>query len=249
MSDKIARTEPDFLYTMQVFATSISYDLNCHRVGKIVNFYPETLTCDVELLELKPNQGRLDKYALFQGLPVMIEGGIDTNLTFGDITGSECVIHFNDRDIDAWFDTGEAYQPNSQRLHSFSDGFVSLRPHNKNDVFQYEMDGTVLNNGATKIKLADDGSVTITNATSTLSMSEDTVQITNGSCTWSMSGDTITVTGKVVINGDTMINGKLNVSGEIKSDIDVKATEISLLTHTHTFTQAPAGEGVTNPPQ
>lgn len=155
MSDKIAKTQPDLLYSLQVFAEAVKYDLNCHRVGKIVKFYPESLTCDIELLELKPNQGRLDKYALIQGLPLMIEGGIDTNLTFGDVTGAECLVHFNDRDIDAWFDTGEAYQPNSKRLHAFSDGFVSLRPHNKNDVFQYEIDGTVLNKGTTKIKLME----------------------------------------------------------------------------------------------
>lgn len=207
MSDKIARTEPDFLYTMQVFGESLKYDLNCHRVGKIVKFYPESLTCDVELLELKPNQGRLDKYALFQGLPLMVNGGIGTNLTFGDVTGSECLVHFNDRDIDAWFDTGEAYKPNSSRLHSFSDGFVSLRPYNKNDVFQYEIDGTVLNRGTTKIKLANDGSV----------------QITNGTCNFAMSGDTITVTGNLVVSGTVTaadcisggISGKTHTHGGV----------------------------------
>ena len=152
-----ALVNPDLNYALEVFGNALKYDLNCHRVGKIVKFNPDDLTCDVELLELKPNKERLTKYSIIQGLPLLISGGIDTNLTFGDVTGAECLIHFNDRDIDSWFDTGEAYKPNSKRMHDFSDGFVSLRPHNKYDNIEYEVDGTVLHKGSSKIKLTSQG--------------------------------------------------------------------------------------------
>lgn len=222
---KPALIEPDIVYTMKVFGNSINYNLNCHRVGKIVKFNPENLTCDVELLELKPMQDRLDKYALIQGLPLLIDGGIDTNLTFGDITGSECLVHFNDRDIDSWFDTGESYKPNSKRMHDFSDGFVSLRPHNKNDIIDYEIDGTVLNKGQNKIKITSDSVI---------------VSVVGG-CVLTLKDNTATLVG------DLIVDGNITASGTITGQTDVIAGAISGKTHTHTSgaagdpTSAPIG--------
>lgn len=207
-----ALTDPDLTYAMSIFGNSIQYDLNCHRVGKIVKFNPEDLTCDVELLELKPTQSRLDKYALIQGLPLLVEGGIDTNLTFGDVTGAECLVHFNDRDIDSWFDTGESYKPNSKRMHDFSDGFVSLRPHNKNDVIDYEIDGTVLNKGQNKIKITSDSII---------------VSVVGG-CVLTLKDNTATLVG------DLIVNGNITASGTITGQTDVIAGAISGKTHTHT---------------
>lgn len=208
----VSLIDPDFNYAMDVFANSIHYDLNCHRVGKIVKFNPDDLTCDVELLELKPTQSRLDKYALIQGLPLLINGGIDTNLTFGDVTGAECLVHFNDRDIDSWFDTGESYKPNSKRMHDFSDGFVSLRPHNKNDVIDYEIDGTVLNKGQNKIKITSDSII---------------VSVVGG-CVLTLKDNTATLVG------DLIVNGNVTASGTITGQTDVIAGAISGKTHTHT---------------
>lgn len=222
---KPALIEPDIMYAMKVFGNSINYNLNCHRVGKIVKFNPEDLTCDVELLELKPMQGRLDKYALIQGLPLLVSGGIDTNLTFGDITGAECLVHFNDRDIDSWFDTGEAYKPNSKRMHDFSDGFVSLRPHNKYDMIDYEIDGTVLNKGQNKIKITSDSVI---------------VSVVGG-CVLTLKDNTAT------LMGDLIVNGNISASGTITGQTDVIAGSISGKSHTHTSggpgspTSAPIG--------
>ena len=164
------------------------------------------------ILELKPTQSRLDKYALIQGLPLLINGGIDTNLTFGDVTGAECLVHFNDRDIDSWFDTGESYKPNSKRMHDFSDGFVSLRPHNKNDVIDYEIDGTVLNKGQNKIKITSDSII---------------VSVVGG-CVLTLKDNTATLVG------DLIVNGNITASGTITGQTDVIAGAISGKTHTHT---------------
>lgn len=238
----IALTDPDFTYAMNVFGNSVQYDLNCHRVGKIVKFNPEDLTCDVELLELKPMQDRLDKYALIQGLPLLVSGGIDTNLTFGDITGSECLVHFNDRDIDSWFDTGESYRPNSKRMHDFSDGFVSLRPHNKYDMIDYEIDGTVLNKGQNKIKLTTDSIIV-----SVAGTPAEGDQPAQEGCVLTLNGNTATLTGNLVVNGNATINGDVSASGTITGQTDVIAGTISGKTHTHTSgapgdpTSAPIG--------
>ena len=38
--------------------------------------------------------------------------------------GDACLVIFADRDIDAWFESGEAEVPPSGRMHNLSDGFA-----------------------------------------------------------------------------------------------------------------------------
>ena len=38
--------------------------------------------------------------------------------------GDACLVIFADCDIDAWFESGEAELPESNRMHSLSDGFA-----------------------------------------------------------------------------------------------------------------------------
>lgn len=228
-----ALVNPDLNYALEVFGNALKYDLNCHRVGKIVKFNPDDLTCDVELLELKPNKERLTKYSIIQGLPLLISGGIDTNLTFGDVTGAECLIHFNDRDIDSWFDTGEAYKPNSKRMHDFSDGFVSLQPHNKYDNIDYEVDGTVLHKGSSKIKLTSQG---VEVSVGDIPATEE--QPAQEGCVFTLVGNTATLKGNLILNGNANINGDVMASGTITGQTDVIAGTISGKNHTHTSASA-----------
>ena len=190
---------------------SIQYDTNCHRVGKIMAFNKEELTCDVQLLELQAKpMGGAQSFAILKQLPLLIEGNDNAHLTWGNIVGSECLIHFNDRDIDNWFETGEEYLPNSARMHNLSDGFVTLRPFSKIKVFQYDDEAVVLENQSSKIRIT-----------------ENTIQITNGSFNFMISGDTLTLTGNVVVDGD------ITATGTITGQTDVVAGTISGKSHTH----------------
>lgn len=208
---KLPKNDPDLQYTLEVATTAVKYDLNAHRVGRIVAFHPEDLTCDVELLELEESQQGVDKYALIPQLPLLIQGTDTAQLTFGNIVGSECLIHFNDRDIDNWFVTGEAYAPNSKRLHNFSDGFVSLRPFSNIKVFDYDSTGVVLRNTNSKIKIT-----------------ENTVEITNGELQFTISGNTLSIKGNI------SVDGQISATGKISSDTDVVSAGISGKSHTHT---------------
>lgn len=204
---------------------SIQYDTNCHRVGKIVGFNKDELTCDVQLLELQAKpMGGTQSFAILKQLPLLIEGSDNAHLTWGNIVGSECLVHFNDRDIDNWFETGEAYEPNSTRMHNFSDGFVTLRPFSKVKVFQYDDEAVVLENQSSKIRIT-----------------ENTIQITNGSFNFLISGDTMTVTGNIVVNGD------ITATGTITGTTDVIAAGISGKSHTHG--EVTSGNSSTGAPQ
>ena len=161
-------------------------NLNCHRIGKIVAFNRNTLTCDVNILDKMTYFGKAESYITVSDLPLLIQGTDSKHITFGDIVGSECIVHFNDVDIDNWFETGENYIPSSCRKHHFSDGFVELRPFNKNAVFSYYSTGLEIKNGNTYIHLNDDG----------------TIEISNGNAKINMNGDTIAITGNVTATGD-----------------------------------------------
>jgi hypothetical protein len=68
----------------------------------------------------------------------------------------ECLVCFNDRDIDKWFNNGQVQQPNSARLHDLSDGMViigfrsMLRP-----LTGYNPAATELKYGTTIVSLDD----------------------------------------------------------------------------------------------
>jgi len=225
MFNGILPGEIDDVILARLQEKSIQYDTNCHRVGKIVGFNKDELTCDVQLLELQAKpMGGTQSFAILKQLPLLIEGSDNAHLTWGNIVGSECLVHFNDRDIDNWFETGEAYEPNSTRMHNFSDGFVTLRPFSKVKVFQYDDEAVVLENQSSKIRIT-----------------ENTIQITNGNFDFMISGDTLTLTGNVVVNGD------ITASGTITGMTDVIATGISGNSHTHGGVAN--GQGNTGAPQ
>lgn len=206
----ISPVKADASYNDNLLMEKTSSVINCHRVGRIVAFHKEDLTCDVELLETGTTAlgGNLDYAPLLQ-LPLIIEGTDSSHLTWGNIVGSECLVHFNDRDIDNWFVTGEKYTPNSTRLHNLSDGFVTLRPFSNGKVFSYYENGVEVKNGNCVVRLNDDS----------------TIEMTNGTCVFKMSGDTISITGKLNVTDTATaqdcisdgISGKSHLHGGVQS--------------------------------
>lgn len=205
---------PDLARLLESVGRTLSAQFKCHRVGRITAFNDDTLTCNVKLLDKFIFNDTEQDYVEFTGIPLLIYATETAGLTLGNVVGSECLVHFNDTDIDNWLLTGEAYAPNSLRRHDFNDGFVELRPfdHLAAQKITYDNEGVVLYNNNTKVQLKDDGSAVIT----------------NGSAVITLSGGNITITGNVTISGD------LTVNKTITATTDVKTNNISLKQHTHT---------------
>lgn len=194
--------EPNMAMLFDNCKRSAARSVNCHRVGKIIAFNSADFTCTVRILDKLTYLGQEEDYIDTPSLPLIIQGTGNKHITFGDIVGSECIVHYNDTDIDNWHDTGEAYMPNSSRAHSFSDGFVELRPYNKTAVFSYYTNGLEIKNGNALIHINDDGSI----------------EIKNGSATISMSGSTVAITGDVTVTGD-VIAGAISLKNHVHSDV------------------------------
>lgn len=249
------KLNPDLLKMLETYGDNLGSKFKCHRVGTITKFDPQRLVVNIRLLDKMTFRDMVDDYTELVDIPIIINGIDDSHLTFGDITGSECLVHFNDTDIDLWHETGEAYEPNTARIHDWNDGFAELRPYSTPHLFNYDLAGTVLERKNCKVRLLDNGAIEITNGSAIMTLSGNNVDITAnthiaGNVT--IDGD-VTINGKVTImddvtiQGDTNQTGQIMATGTITSNTDVRALAISLLTHIHGAVMP--GNGTTGAPQ
>ena len=95
--------------------------LNCHNIGRIIDFDKNTQTCTVELMQLKQFTDEILIPAPLTDVPLIIYGTGDATITMPNPVGSTCLILFLDRNIDAFMQTGEQYVPDTARMHDFTD--------------------------------------------------------------------------------------------------------------------------------
>ncbi len=111
----------------------IFLSMNCHHVGTVQSFNSTLQTAKVTINYKKtyfqPNaQGvvmpLLRDYPVIVDAPVVFLGGGAMSMTFPVAQGDECLVLFNDRDIDNWF-AGSNSSPNATpRLHAFADAII-----------------------------------------------------------------------------------------------------------------------------
>ena len=100
---------------------NIMANLNCHNIGRILEFDPQTQTATIELMQIKQFNNNLYNPAPLVGVPLIIYGAGGGHITLPDPTGTICLLFFMDRNIDAFLETGESYLPDTSRMHDFTD--------------------------------------------------------------------------------------------------------------------------------
>lgn len=151
--------KPTLKDLLDLVKKSVFLNLNCCHLGTIQKFSPTLQKADVSINytktfnELDPATGQYSlvqkSYAVLLDLPLFILGGGDAQVTMPVAVGDTCLVIFNDRAIDNWYQSGQVNQsPSSTRLHSFADGiaFVGIRAAN-NPVEAYDAVRAVLRNG------------------------------------------------------------------------------------------------------
>ena len=117
---------------------STKLSLNCHAIAVLESFDAETQTAIAQITYQRVSfQQSTDAatlgtyipiqtpYPLLMQCPVIFLGGGGSNLQFPVAKGDECLVLFNDRDIDNWWATGgTSVQLNSGRLHAISDAII-----------------------------------------------------------------------------------------------------------------------------
>lgn len=153
-----APTDPTLADLLNLFRKQLMLDFNCHHVGTIQSFDPAKQTCRATInykktfFQQNPKTKTYDAvlvdYPILIDCPVIVLGGGSSALTFPIAQGDECLLLFNDRDIDNWFQSGQTGPVATPRLHSFSDGIALVGLRSAVKVLQnYDSSRAVLRNG------------------------------------------------------------------------------------------------------
>jgi hypothetical protein len=120
---------------------NFSESFNCIKIGKIVSVNTSNQTVDVQVLHKRiyaPNliKRELRDYPLLKSVPFVVLGGGNSYLTFPISVGDNCLLLFNDYEIDRWWDTGENLPSTFDRKHDISDAFALVGVHSMVDLIQ-----------------------------------------------------------------------------------------------------------------
>lgn len=142
---------------LKLLKKEIFFDLNCHHLATIESFDSDmqTVTATVNYTKtfFEPDEQGLYQpiqisYPLMVDVPVIVLGGGGARLTFPIAQGDQCLVLFNDRNIDNWFQSGQVGPVANSRAHSFADGFALIGPNSKASLIaDYDAIRTVLRNG------------------------------------------------------------------------------------------------------
>jgi hypothetical protein len=167
--------DPSLKDLLDQFGKGLLLNLNCHAIGQIQVFDPETQQATATIVYKKtffqPDKltgeylPTLVDYPILVDCPVMCLGGGDGALTFPIAPGDECLVLFNDRDIDNWFNGATGSGVNTPRLHSFADGIILVGVRSlANVIVDYNATGVELRNklGSAKITIEPNGDITLT---------------------------------------------------------------------------------------
>lgn len=188
--------------------------INCIQIGIIQSFNKDNQTATIQLAlkqvkEIKPDGTRvLTEYPLLLQCPVVVLfGGVDF-MSMPITVGDNCIVFFNDREIDNWFTDGGVQAPTSGRVHDLSDGIalVGIRSL-QNSILTYLANGIRLSHGsgdsATRIDLTD-------------------ALISSFATLWQHNGS-MRITGDLTVVGDMYGEGTGGGTIRIKSNIDQQA--------------------------
>lgn len=170
--------DPTLIDVLNLFGTDLMLNFNCHHLATIQAFNPadQTVTVTISYRQtfldysgITPQtQNVLKQYPTIQDVPIFVIGGGSCRITFPIEVGTQCMLLFNDRDINNWFDGSTTSANQSTRLHSFSDAIALIGPNNQNTkIANYDAVRAIITNGTVKVGFnPQTNKLTLTNGTS-----------------------------------------------------------------------------------
>lgn len=117
-------------------------NLNCVQIGQIQKVNDDqTVEVEIQFFRRLPND-QTAKYPLLVDCPYFVLNGGGSYIDMPIEKGDYCLILFNDRNIDEWWDTANISAPADTRKHDISDGIalVGINPKPK----ALELDGNAV---------------------------------------------------------------------------------------------------------
>lgn len=166
------KSEPTLQTVIDLLRENIFSSLNCHAIGVIKSFDASTQRAYVEVAYSRKVENKADAqeridYPALVDVPVICLGGGQGSIRFPISEGDNCILLFNDRDIDNFLESDSFNQLASDRKHSFSDAIALVGIRNKaNKLTDYTSDRTELVHDSAKISMKQ--KIRIKNASSDL---------------------------------------------------------------------------------
>lgn len=213
MSTILQVPEPELIAALENLKRDIFVNMNCVQIGIIESFDATKQLASVQIalksvLEVKPDGTQiLQERPVLLEVPVMILYGGGSYLTMPIAPGDNCLLVFNDREIDTWLYNGGLQTPLTGRAHSSADAIaiVGLRSL-QNSIANYLTNGVRLAyNSTTKIDITS-GQI---DSTATLFKQHGNFEVTGNSV---INGDE-EVKGNGTIDGNLLVKGGLEVDG------------------------------------
>ena len=174
--------DPQLPDVLDMLKQNVFRDLNCHAIATVkefniksigssframvtaqINYHKTYFSKDTGTGQYTP---KLFPYPLLVDCPAIIFSGGRASLQLPISVGDQCLILFNDRDIDNWNKGAINSGVNTPRMHSLSDG-IALVGLNILPDSDYDSDRAVLKNGDAMVALGED-LIEISNATRNL---------------------------------------------------------------------------------
>lgn len=125
--------EPSLYDLLNYWKKQLKLEFNCHHIGTIQAFDPVTQTAQATINYSKTflqidsvgnDTVTTSNYPMLIDCPCVVLGGGGGYLSFPISSGDECLILFNDRDIDNWYSGSSQSAPATGRLHAFPDAVI-----------------------------------------------------------------------------------------------------------------------------
>ncbi len=172
--------DPSLTDVLNSHGNQLFIDLNCHHLATIQAFDASKQTVQVSInykqtyfdfvTEGQVTAPRLVDYPIIIDVPLIVIGGGTARITFPVSPGDQCLLLFNDRDIDNWYNGSTTSENATARLHAFSDAVALIGPNNLNTVIEnYDAIRAIITNGTAKSGInPQENKLTLTNGSISL---------------------------------------------------------------------------------
>ncbi len=116
-------SKPDIMQVIKSATLQNAQQLNCMRIGIIQEFYPESLTAKVLLVNKKTiGQNPDGTQNVRDYAPIIAKVCYCNPFCTSPLTqGMECIVLFSDREIESWFINGDTNPRGYERMHDMTD--------------------------------------------------------------------------------------------------------------------------------
>lgn len=196
---------PDLVTVLDNLKRDIFFEMNCVNIGIVQEFDETNQTAKVRLAlkrveSVAPDGTQtLKERPILLQCPVHILSGGDGYITFPISAGDECIVLFNDREIDNWWNTGEVSAPSTSRFHDASDALVIVGVRSlQKAIADYFVSGIRLQQAASKIEL-------------------DGTDIDSTAGNWTQNGN-MTITGNHTVQVNLVVQGNMTIQGNVSGN-------------------------------